>query len=129
MPEAGVAERTICGGRLLPGGRKPALNSNSDSAFLNRFRGGSVAEANDTPFSFLNWRWQSKLTKRLTMTSPTTNCGPMPPPVPVVITHFGEQSWMICFQTIAFGSWGPSCDKCESDLKSVTRCSPIFVVQ
>ena len=67
--------------------------------------------------------------KRLTITSPTSTSVPMPPPVPVVITKLGWLSSMICFQTRAFASLGPSWDMCESDLNKVTRLSPIVAVQ
>ncbi len=72
---------------------------------------------------------QSKRTIGLTMTSPTSNCLPMPPAVPVVITSFGFTSRMIWRQTSMFGSCGPSCDMCESDLNTTTDLLPIFVVQ
>ncbi len=65
----------------------------------------------------------------LTITSPTSNCLPMPPAVPVVITSLGCTSRMICRQTSMLGSCGPSCDMCESDLKITTDLPPMVVVQ
>jgi hypothetical protein len=53
----------------------------------------------------------------------------MPPAVPVVITSFGCTSVMICCQTSVFGSCGPSCDMCESDLNTTTDFCAISVVQ
>jgi len=53
----------------------------------------------------------------------------MPPPVPVVSTSFGCTSSMICRQTRRFGSFGPSCDMCESDLKTTTFFPAMVVVQ
>ncbi len=63
------------------------------------------------------------------MTSPTSTCLPMPPAVPVVITSVGCTSVMIWRQTSMFGSCGPSCDMCESDLNTTTFFLPIVVVQ
>ena len=57
----------------------------------------------------------------------------MPPAVPVVITHFGLQSSMICSHTVRLGvvsrSRAPSCEKCESDLNRVTFRSPTVAAQ
>ena len=52
-----------------------------------------------------------------------------PPAVPVVSTSLGRTSSMICCQTSMFGSSGPSCDMCESDLNTTTEVPPIAVVQ
>src|SRR4051794_32108777 len=65
----------------------------------------------------------------LTITSPTSNCLPMPPAVPVVMTSLGCTSRTIWRHTSMFGSCGPSCDMCESDLKITTDLSPMVVVQ
>ena len=76
---------------------------------------------------------ESNVTKRLTITSPTSAPAPIPPPVPVVITSFGLQSSMICFQTSRFGvvasSSGPSWEKWDSDLNRVTLLPAISALQ
>ena len=79
--------------------------------------------------SFLNFLMQSKRTTGLTTTSPTSNAVPMPPAVPVVMTSSGCTSSMIWRHTSMFGNSGPSCDMCESDLKTTTDFLPIVVVQ
>src|SRR5437763_10483423 len=110
-------ERTIRGGLELSVVSKVPFETNSDWALSKRLDGAAPCDVYERPSSRLNERWQSNETKRLTITSPTSNSGPMPPPVPVVMTNDGWQSSMICRQTRALGSFGPSCDKCESDLK------------
>src|SRR6266516_6552963 len=92
IPAGSDDETTISGGRLLSGGRKPPFAANNDIASANFPPGALTAHANDSPSSCLNFFLQSKVAKRLTITSPTSVSAPIPPPVPVVITHLGEQS-------------------------------------
>src|ERR1700722_1673487 len=125
IPESNAVAETILGGRELSFGSIGELTSNSEPAIANFSDGACVWQAYDSPLSFLNCFWQSKETKRLTMTSPTSKSGPIPPPVPVVMTHEGRQSSIICFHTTALANFGPSWDMCESDLKRVTRWVPI----
>jgi hypothetical protein len=72
IPEAAASAVVICGGRLLSFGRNPALAANSCWAVLKLPAGASAVEAYALPLSCLNWRSQSKLTKRLTIMSPTS---------------------------------------------------------
>ena len=110
VPGGGVRSLSGCAG---PGGA-PVSSVSSCSAWNG---------------SFLNFAVQSKRTIGLTTTSPTSNSLPIPPAVPVLITSFGCTSEMICVHTSIFGSCGPSCDMCESDLKTTTLFPPIRVVQ
>ena len=121
---------TIFGGRVLSFGSWPALVLNSD------LRGGEVLRLGRAAGivrlvngSLLNFEMQSKRTIGLTITSPTSHSLPMPPAVPVVMTSLGCTSVMICRHTSMFGSCGPSCDMCESDLKTTTDLPPMLVVQ
>ena len=81
-------------------------------------------------------RWSDTNPIGLTTTSPTSHCLPMPPAVPVVMMMLGRTSSMICCHTSSLGNVSPgrgaffvSCERCESDLKTTTVLSPIFVVQ
>jgi hypothetical protein len=120
----------IFGALVLSFGNCPALALNSVLACANFFVTADLLEkCSCANGCFLNFDRQSKRTIGLTTTSPTSNSLPMPPAVPVVMTSVGCTSVMIWRQTSMFGSCGPSCDMCESDLKITTFFLPIVVVQ
>src|SRR6185369_382913 len=121
----GEALTTMRGARLFSGGNLALFALKSRLAVAkSRALGGALLKLRCANVSFDSHFMQSNVTTGLTITSPTSHVGPMPPAVPVVMTISGATSAMICCQTSSFGSVWPglgavfvSCDMCESDLK------------